>query len=117
MAVWLVAIVQMRFIHDWMGYVRQHAGTPGTHYGSPLDEQKAVVGAACRFAHKRVLVVNRTNVFDQSLRYVASAEALCAGKEILFCNVDACVKGADTQILQVVYDRPRSGRLAIAVGN
>jgi hypothetical protein len=109
--VWTFSLAQMRFIRDWMVYIRSHGGTPNVHYGTPLAEQEAAVGAACADDHGRILVFNDTHLFDLSLRYVASTEARCAGKVLSFCATDDCSRAADAARVHIGYARPGSGWL------
>jgi hypothetical protein len=112
-AVWLFSLGQMRFIGDWMKYVRDHGGTQGVHYGTPLAEQKSAVHALCSDAHDRILVYNETRLFDLSLRYVASTEPACAGKKVLLCGSDDCSRGpgGGAGRVHLSYSRPRAGWL------
>ncbi len=110
-AVWMFSIAQMRFIGDWMAYVRRHGGTQNVHYGTALGEQKATIDAVCGDDHGRILVFNETRVFDLSLRYVASTEPQCAGKTLSFCGSDDCSRPAGAARVHVAYARPGSGWL------
>jgi hypothetical protein len=112
-AVWTLSIAQMRFIFDWMAYVRRHGGTQGVHYGAPLAEQKSAIRAACSDDHDRILVFNDTHIFDRSLRYVASTESRCAGKTLSFCGSDDCTRAAGAARVRIAYARPGSGWLFI----
>lgn len=110
-AVWIFSLLQMRFICDWMAYVRGHGGTQGVHYGTPLAEQKAAVEAVCGDDHRRVLVFNETRLFDLSLRYVASTTPRCAGKTVSFCGSEDCSGAGGAGRVHVSYARPGSGWL------
>jgi hypothetical protein len=110
-AVWLFSIAQMRFICDWMAYVRSHGGTQGVHYGTPLAEQKAAIDAVCTGDHERIQVWNDTHLFDLSLRYVGSTEPRCAGKVLAFCGSEDCSRVRDAARVHIAYARPGAGWL------
>jgi hypothetical protein len=109
----IVSLVQMRFIVDWMAYVRLHGGTRNVHYGAVLSEQVTAMRAVCANPAERVLVYNDTHLFDLSLRYVASTEPACSAKSLSFCGSEDCGAAQKGARARVGYAKPGSAWLFV----
>jgi hypothetical protein len=110
---WVLSIAQMRFVVDWMAYIRRHGGTEWVHYGSGLADQGSAIRALCANAHERILVSNDTRLFDLSLRYVASTEPTCDAKKLSFCGSEPCTNAPGTARARIGYTRPGSAWLSV----
>jgi hypothetical protein len=82
----LFIVVQLGFIERWMAFLDAHGGTRGVHYSVPLGLQEDVVKRACATSALTITFDNRTVLFPASLRYLASIDPSCRGKEIAFCT-------------------------------
>lgn len=108
---WGVALAQVGFTEAWMGWVRQHGGTAGTHYSVPLSAQRALLRDACSTERPQVALANRTLLFPQSLFSLAQTERACAGKRVAVCPGNCPALDAQWRVVSVRYAAPPGGRL------
>ena len=107
-----ISLAHVAFIGAWMGYVRDHGGTPGIHYSTPLGEQRRLVELACGSSERTVLIDNQTAMFPHSLAYLVSSEPRCAGKQIELCRAPACPASSDgARLIVATYARQHYGWL------
>jgi hypothetical protein len=109
---WAVALADAGFIEAWMGWVRQHGGTAGTHYSVPLSAQRQFLRDACSTERPRVALANRTLLFPQSLLSLAQTEAACTGKTVGVCPGSCPSLDAQWRLVSLRYSAPPGGRLA-----
>jgi hypothetical protein len=96
----------------WMGYVREHGGTQGVHYSTPLAAQQGVILRACEEARQGVVFLeNHTVLFPHSLGYVARTTAACQGVSLNLCGPAGCPPGAPSRRLR--YAAPTGGALLL----
>ena len=82
----LFIVVQFSFIERWMAFIDMNGGTRGVHYSVPLGLQTDVVKRACATSAPTIIFDNRTVLFPASLKYLASIDPSCRGKEVAFCT-------------------------------
>jgi hypothetical protein len=107
-AVFVGAALQLLVSVEWMGYIRAHGGSRGVHYSVPLAAQQRILQEACARAPGELLLRNLTNLFPQSLAYVAQTTPACEGKVVHICQQDC-----PPPLLQLRYAGSVGGALVL----
>jgi hypothetical protein len=110
--VWAVALAQTAFLVRWVRFERQNGGARGICFGTVISEQRRLVRAACRSAGSEVWLKTEASIFPEALRYVASVEPACAGKQLLI-NDDRANTDPRVRVRRVVYSPPNTAHLAL----
>jgi hypothetical protein len=96
----------------WMGYVRQHGGTQGVHYSTPLGAQQEMIRRVCEETPGPVSLESHTVLFPHSLSYVAKTTPACRNVALHICGAwGGCPPG--TSLRRLRYAAPVGGALVL----
>jgi hypothetical protein len=110
--VWTVALVQSLFLVRWIGFVREHGGARGICFGTVISEERHLVRAACEGGATKVFLQTADFVFPNPLRYLATIEPACAGKQVVV-GPDRGSFDPKAPVRRVVYRPPDTARLGL----
>jgi len=104
------SVLHFAFIAAWMAFVKAQGGIRGIHYSTPIALQQQAVRTACAEPERELLLRNETLIFPEALRYLATVEPACAGKQVAICSHEGCPAAEPgAKVLTLVYARETGG--------
>ncbi len=71
---------------SWMGWIGEHGGTRGIHYGLTLGAQRRALAEACAAPTPGIALEVQVVAFPESLRSLARTEPACQGHQVEICG-------------------------------